>query len=251
MPDSSRTATDTERALRVRLAACYRVVDHLGWSELIVNHITLRVPGPEHHFLINPYGLRYDEVTASNLVKIDLEGRKIGDNPYPVNPAGFVIHSAIHQARDDAHCVLHTHTTAGIAVATKAQGLNHNTFYGAQFTGRVAYHDFEGLSLRDGEKPRLIASLGDRKALILRNHGLLTTGRTVAEAFYHMWRLQRACESQVASDAMRGDDMPVDPAIGRQAAIDAEDFGGDGTVADKFFDAMVRKIDRIDSSYLQ
>jgi ribulose-5-phosphate 4-epimerase/fuculose-1-phosphate aldolase len=251
MPDESRTAAEVERKLRVKLAACYRVVDHLGWSEIVVNHITLRLPGPEHHFLINPYGLRYDEVTASNLVKIDLEGHKIGDNPYPVNPAGFVIHSAIHQAREDAHCVLHTHSTAGIAVATKEQGLNHNTFYGAQFTGRVAYHDFEGLSLRDGEKPRLVASLGDRKALILRNHGLLTTGRTVAEAFYHMWRLQRACETQVVVDAMSGKDIPVDEAIGRQAAADAEDFGGDGTVADKFFDAMVRKIDRIDPSYVQ
>src|SRR5262249_28401674 len=214
-------------------------------------HITLRLPGPQHHFLINPYGLRYDEVTATNLVKIDLEGRKIGDNPHPVNPAGFVIHSAIHEAREDARCVLHTHTTAGIAVATKARGLNHNTFYGSQFTGRVGYHDFEGLSLRDGEKPRLVASLGDKKALILRNHGLLTVGRTVAEALYHMWRLQRACESQVASDAMQGDDTPVDLAIGRQAAKDAENFGGDGTVADKLFDAMVRRVDRIDPSYAQ
>ena len=120
MPDTSRAATDIERTLRTRLAACYRVVDHLGWSEVIMNHITLRLPGPEHHFLINPYGLRYDEVTASNLVKIDTDGNKIGDTPHPVNPAGFVIHSAIHAARDDAHCVLHTHSTAGIAVATIA-----------------------------------------------------------------------------------------------------------------------------------
>ena len=250
MPDTSRTA-DVEQALRIKLAACYRVVDHLGWSEVIMNHITLRLPGPEHHFLINPYGLRYDEVTASNLVKIDVDGNKIGANPHPVNPAGFVIHSAIHQAREDAHCVLHTHTTAGIAVATKARGLSHDTFYGAQFTDRVAYHDFEGLSLRDGEKPRLIASLGDRRVLILRNHGLLTVGRTVAEAFYHMWRLQRACEAQIAADAMRGDDVPVPLAIGRQAASDADDFGGDGTVAEKLFGALVRKIDRIDRSYAE
>ena len=127
MPDTSRAATDIERTLRIKLAACYRVVDHLGWSEVITNHITLRLPGPEHHFLINPYGLRYDEVTASNLVKIDTDGNKIGDSPFPVNPAGFVIHSAIHAARDDAHCVLHTHSTAGIAVATKARGLSITT----------------------------------------------------------------------------------------------------------------------------
>jgi ribulose-5-phosphate 4-epimerase/fuculose-1-phosphate aldolase len=250
VPDTSRAATDIERTLRSRLAACYRVVDHLGWSEVIMNHITLRLPGSEHHFLINPYGLRYDEVTASNLVKIDTDGNKIGDSPHPVNPAGFVIHSAIHAARDDAHCVLHTHSTAGIAVATKARGLSHNTFYGAQFTDRVGYHDFEGLSLRDGEKPRLVKSLGDNKALILRNHGLLTVGRTVAEAFYHMWRLQRACESQIAADAMQGEDVPVDRAIGRQATADAEDFGGDGTVANKLFDALVRKVHRLDPSYL-
>jgi len=250
MPDTSNAATDVERTLRVRLAACYRVVDLLGWSEVIMNHITLRLPGPAHHFLINPYGLRYDEVTASNLIKIDLDGNKIGDNPHPVNPAGFVIHSAIHQAREDARCVLHTHTTAGIAVATKARGLSHNTFYGSQFTGRVGYHAFEGLSLRDGEKPRLVASLGSNKALVLRNHGLLTVGRTVAEAFYHMWRLQRACEAQVLADAMSGDDVPVAAAIGRQATSDAEDFGGDGTVADKLFDALVRKVDRLNRSYL-
>jgi ribulose-5-phosphate 4-epimerase/fuculose-1-phosphate aldolase len=249
MPDTSRAAADLERTLRVKLAACYRVVDHLGWSEVVMNHITLRLPGPDHHFLINPYGLRYDEVTATNLVKIDTDGNKIGDSPHPVNPAGFVIHSAIHAARDDAHCVLHTHTTAGIAVATKAGGINHNTFYGAQFTDWVGYHAFEGLSLRDGEKPRLVASLGDKKALVLRNHGLLTVGRTVAEAFYHMWRLQRACETQIVVDAMRGDDVPVDLATGRRAAIDAANFGGDGTVADKMFEALVRKIDRLDRSY--
>jgi ribulose-5-phosphate 4-epimerase/fuculose-1-phosphate aldolase len=251
MPDSSRSATDLERTLRVRLAACYRVVDLLGWSEGVFNHITLRIPGPDHHFLINPYGLHYSEVTAGNLVKIDLDGNKLDDNPHPVNPAGFVIHSAIHQAREDAHCVLHTHTTAGIAVATKAHGLSHNNFYGAQFTGRIAYHAFEGLSLRDGEKPRLVRSLGDKKALILRNHGLLTVGRTVAEAFYHMWRLQRACEVQVLAGSMQGRDTPVDPAIGRQAAHDAENFGGDGTTFEKLFGAYVRMVERRDPGFAE
>jgi ribulose-5-phosphate 4-epimerase/fuculose-1-phosphate aldolase len=251
MPDSSRSATDTERALRVKLAAAYRVFDLIGWSEGVYNHITLRIPGPGHHFLINPYGLHYSEVTASNLVKIDLQGNKLDDNPHPVNPAGFVIHSAIHEARDDAHCVMHTHTTAGIAVATKAHGLSHDTFYGAQFTGRIAYHAFEGLSVRDGEKPRLVQSLGDRKAMILRNHGLLTVGATVAEAFYHLWRLQRACDAQVLSDAMRGPDTPVDPEIGRRAARDAENFGGDGTAFEKLFGAYVRMVERRDPSFAE
>ena len=166
-----------EWALRLRLAAAYRVVDGLGWSEVIMNHISLRVPGPEHHFLINPYGLLYEEVTASNLLKIDAAGNKVCGSDHPFNPAGFVIHSAIHTARDDAHAIMHTHTTAGTAVATKSGGMRHDSFYAVQFTGRVAYHEYEGLSVHDDERDRLVASLGNKPAMIMRNHGLLTVGQ--------------------------------------------------------------------------
>jgi ribulose-5-phosphate 4-epimerase/fuculose-1-phosphate aldolase len=234
---------------RVQLAACYRVVDLLGWSEVVVNHISLRVPGSDGHFLINPYGLTYDEVTASNLVKIDGEGNKVAPSEFPVNPAGFVIHSAIHQARDDAHAVIHTHTTEGMAVATKEHGLRHDSFYAAQLYGQVAYHDYEGLSVRLGERERLVESLGRKPCLILRNHGLLAVGPTLAIAFFHMWRLQRACETQALTDAMSGANIPVPREVALQNVDDANNFGGDGSVADKFFEGLVRKVNRIDPSY--
>jgi ribulose-5-phosphate 4-epimerase/fuculose-1-phosphate aldolase len=238
-----------EWRLRVELAAAYRVFDHLGWSEIVMNHITVRIPGPEHHFLINPYGLRYDEVTASNLVKIDLDGRIIGHSDYPVNPAGFVIHSAIHSAREDAICVMHTHTTAGQAVAVREGGLNHNTFYAAQLFGRVAYHDFEGLSLYQDEKPRMLASLGKtNRVLIFRNHGLLTLGTSIAEAFFTMWRLQRACEVQVLLDGMQGRDTVVSEEVRLRCVKDADNFGPNG-VSETVFQAMVRKVHKLDPSY--
>jgi len=198
--------------LRLELAACYRLFDYLGWTELIFNHITVRVPGGTEdnpHYLINPFGLHYAEVTAQNLVKIDIRGNKIDDNPYPVNPAGFVIHSAVHAARADAHCVMHTHTTAGMAVACKAQGLRHDNFYSAMFTGQVAYHDFEGITTNPDESERLVASLGDRNVLILRNHGLLVAGEQVPEAFKRLWSLQRACEVQLAADSASGPNIAI------------------------------------------
>ncbi len=237
-----------EWALRVRLAACYRVVDMLGWSEVIMNHISLRVPGPEHHFLINPYGLLYEEVTASNLLRIDSDGNRIGDSPYPFNPAGFVIHSAIHMARADAHAVMHTHTTAGTAVATKARGLRHDSFYAAQLYGRVAYHDYEGLSVHLDERDRIVASLGDKPLLIFRNHGLLAVGPSVAHAFWQMWRLQRACEAQVMTDAMAGDNLPVPHDLMLRNVADADGYSR-GDVENKMFDALARKAARADPSY--
>ncbi len=238
-----------EWALRLDLAAAYRVFDHLGWSEIVMNHITVRVPGPEHHFLINPYGLRYDEVTASNLVKIDLEGRIVGHSDYPVNPAGFVIHSAIHSAREDAICVMHTHTTAGQAVSVRRGGLNHNIFYAAQLTGRVGYHEFEGLSLYEDERPRLLASLGDRNTvLILRNHGLLTIGRSIADAFFNMWRVQRACEVQILLDGMRGEDVVIPDDVRARCVTDADSFGPN-SVSETVFRAMVRKVRKLDPSF--
>lgn len=190
-----------EWRLRVELAACYRIVDHLGWTELIYSHITTRLPGASDEFLINPYGLRYDEVRASNLVRIDLDGNIIGESAWPANPAGFIIHSAIHAAGANARCILHTHTTAGVAVSAQQGGLKMESLYASLLHGQVAYHDFEGVTVRDDEKARLVENLGGRKHLILRNHGLLTVGETVAEAFLRMWHLNRACEVQIAANA--------------------------------------------------
>ncbi|MFO1274235.1 MAG: class II aldolase/adducin family protein [Rubrivivax sp.] len=193
--------TDAEWQLRVQLAGCYRVFDLLGWTEMIFNHITLRVPGPQRVFLINPFGLAYREVTASNLVAVDIEGHPVRPTEYPVNRAGFVTHSAIHGHLDHAHCVMHTHTTNGMAVACLDQGLSHDNFYGAQLHGRVAYHEFEGITVNPDERGRMLASVGDKPCVILRNHGLLTWGRDLPEAFMWLWTLQRACDVQIAASA--------------------------------------------------
>src|SRR4026209_1519362 len=163
--------SEAERAARVQLAACYRIFNHLGWVEMIFNHITLRVPGPEKLFLINPFGLHYSEITASSLLLIDIEGNPVRETKYPVNRAGFVIHSAIHASVPEAHCVMHTHTTTGMAVACQKDGLSPTNFYAAQLHGGIAYHDFEGITVEEGEKTRLVASIGARRAVILRNHG--------------------------------------------------------------------------------
>ncbi|HEY5636954.1 MAG TPA: class II aldolase/adducin family protein [Burkholderiales bacterium] len=204
-----RTIAAEEWQVRLELAALYRVFDWMGWTELIFNHITARVPGPERHYLINPYGLWYSEVTASNLVKIDIAGTVQAESAYPVNLAGFIIHSAIHAAREDAHCIIHTHTTAGMAVASKAEGLRYDNFYSASLWGKVAYHDFEGVTTDAGEQPRLVASLGDKPVLILRNHGLLVACPSIPEAFITYWVVQRACEIQAMTDSMHGANLPV------------------------------------------
>lgn len=193
--------TTTEQSLRQELAACYRLIAHFRMSDLIFTHISLRLPGPEHHFLINPYGLLFDEITASSLVKIDLQGRPVEATPHPVNPAGFVIHSAIHAAREDAHCVLHTHTRAGCAVAALECGLLPLNQMSMEFYGKVAYHAYEGIALDMDEQRRLVADLGEKPVMILRNHGLLTTGRSVAEAFLRMYYLEKACEIQLAAQS--------------------------------------------------
>lgn len=198
-----------EWSVRLELAACYRAFDWLGWTELIYNHITARVPGPERHYLINPYGLWYNEVTASNLVKINIAGETVDGSKYPVNRAGFVIHSAIHEARGDAHCIIHTHSTAGSAVSCKKDGLRFDNFYSAILHGEVAYHEFEGVTTDTAEQSRLVASLGSKSVLILRNHGLLVACPGIPEAFSTYWTLQRACEIQAATDAMAGDNLPI------------------------------------------
>ena len=238
--------TDAERAARVELAAAYRIFDHLGWTELIFNHITLRVPGPEKIFLINPFGLHYREVTASNLVAIDVDGNPVRQTAYPINRAGFVIHSAIHRSIPAAHCVMHTHTTSGMAVACLKSGLSHDSFYGAMLYGRVAYHDFEGVTVDEGEQERMLASIGDKRAVILRNHGLLAWGSSVSEAFMILWTLQRACDVQVASAAM-GAMNPVSAAALEQAV--RESGPAEGVVCDLVFAALVRQIEAKDPGY--
>ncbi len=242
-----------EWALRVDLAACYRIFDHLGWTELIYNHITVKVPeqdqGSGVHFLINPFGLMYHEVTASNLVKIDHAGNIVGDSAWPVNPAGFVIHSAIHENLPAARCVMHTHTTAGSAVACKAEGLTWTNFYAAQIYDQVAYHDFEGVTVNPHEQERLLASLGDKRILILRNHGLLVWGETIAAALVRLWTVQRACEIQLASDSMAGETIAFSADVGEQASAAALQFRAEFGAGEDVFAALTRVIDAKDSSY--
>ena len=239
----------TEQELRVELAACYRIFDYLGWTELIYNHITVKLPGNDHHFLINPYGLHYSEVTASNLVKVDIDGNIMEDTEYTVNPAGILIHTAVHGAREDVQCITHTHTDAGMAVACSTGGLRTDNFYSALLQNRVAYHDFEGLTVLDDEKPRLIANIGNKNLLILRNHGLLTCGRSIPEAFYNMWALQRSCEIQVACDATGKNIIPVSDEILAKAEQLMTSQSAGTPAGQLEFSALVRLIDKIDPSY--
>ena len=239
---------------RLQLAACYRVFAMLGWTEMIYNHITVRLPdsvtGGDKQFLINPFGLHYSEVTASNLVKIDIAGRMLDGSRYKVNPAGFTVHAAIHDGLPGAHCVMHTHTTAGVAVACLEGGLRQNNFYTAQLHGMVAYHDFEGITIHADEGPRLLKSIGDRNAVILRNHGLLVWGQTLPQSFAILWTLQRACEIQLATLSM-GAAIPVPKAVAERCTRDALQFNPDHGAGEDVFDALVRQVDRIDSSYRQ
>ncbi len=232
-----------EWKLRVQLAAAYRVADYLGWSELIYTHISVRVPGPEHHFLINPYGLSFGEVTASSLVKIDVDGNKVSQSSFSANKAGFVIHSAIHMARPDAACVWHMHTLAGMAVSAQEEGLLPVHMYSHNFWNRLSYHDFEGPSMRLDERERLVASLGpSNQALILRNHGLLTLGRTIPEAFVRFWRLNRSCEIQLAAQGSR---LKVpSPEVCEASYRMGEEFLTDQAELGRLeFDSIVRKLD--------
>lgn len=240
--------SEAERGARVQLAACYRIFDQLGWTEMIFNHITLRVPGPEKLFLINPFGLHYREITASSLVLIDLEGNPVRESRWPVNRAGFVIHSAIHGHVEQAQCVMHTHTTTGMAVASLKEGLSPTNFYAAQLHGQVAYHEFEGITVEEGEKERLVKSVGSKRAVILRNHGLLAWGPTVPEAFLLLWTLQRACDVQIAS-AAAGALYPIREDVFAQTV--RESGPGEKRTCDDVFAAMVRRVDAADPSYRQ
>ena len=243
-------ASDAERMARVQLAACYRIFDHLGWTEMIFNHITLRVPGTGRdapaQFLINPFGLHYREVTASNLALIDIEGNPLRDSDWPVNLAGFVTHSAIHGAVETAHCVMHTHTTTGMAVACLKDGLSPTNFYAAQLHGGVAYHDFEGVTVEAAEKERMVRDIGTKRAVILRNHGLLTWGPSVPEAFMLLWTLQRACDIQIASSSA-GSLQPIADQVFEQTV--RESGPGEKRLCEDVFAAMQRMIDVKDPSY--
>ncbi|RVT49355.1 class II aldolase/adducin family protein [Rubrivivax albus] len=232
-----------EWALRVDLAACYRLVALHGWSDLVFTHISARVPGPEHHFLINPYGLMFDEITASSLVKVDEHCTKVIDSPHPVNPAGFVIHSAVHAARPDVTCVLHTHTRAGVAVSAQRDGLLPISQQASLVVGSLAYHDYEGLAVRDDEKARLQADLGDRTNLILRNHGLLTVGASVPDAFLAMYLLEVSCQIQVMAMAGGTPLTMVDPAV-IQGASAAAKVATRGQGSALVWPALRRRLDR-------
>ena len=230
-----------EWSVRLELAACYRAFDWMGWTELIYNHITARVPGAERHYLINPYGLWYNEVTASNLVKVNIAGKAVDGSKFPVNIAGFVIHSAIHEARADAHCIIHTHSTAGSAVSCKQDGLRYDNFYSSTLYGQVAYHEFEGVTTDTAEQPRLVASLGAKPILILQNHGLLVACPGIPEAFATYWTLQRACEIQAATDAMAGDNLPITQKVLEETPARTLPFRSGPRPGGMAFDALLRR----------
>ena len=233
---------DAEWALRVQLAQCYHLVDHLGWTEMIFNHISVRVPGPEHHYLVNPFGLNYDEVTPANLLKVAVDGQLVEPSEHPANPAGFALHGAIHAARDDIHCLIHTHTTPVSAIALKQQGFGHDDFYGAQLYGRVGYHAFEGITLFDDERPRMLASLGSKHVLVLRNHGVAVGERDIPRAFFLLWTVQRAAEIQSAAAALKGPDVPLDDAVKQRCADLTQQLIANDGFARKFFEALVRRM---------
>lgn len=237
-----------EWKLRQDLAACYNLVAHYGWDDLIFTHISARVPSPEHHFLINPYGLMFDEITASSLVKVDLNGDKVIDSEYEINPAGFTIHSAIHEVRDDAQVVLHLHTNAGVAVSAQKDGLQAISQQSLFPLTSLSYHEYEGVALREDEKARLQKDLGDTFFMILRNHGLLTCAETVADAFLNMYILQRACEIQLLAQSGGGELTPVPNGIveGMQAAAKQVTRNAGGALA---WPGLLRKLDRLNAPY--
>jgi ribulose-5-phosphate 4-epimerase/fuculose-1-phosphate aldolase len=246
-PDVRSQVSDAEWKLRVDLAACYRLVAHFGWDDLIFTHISARVPGAEHHFLINPYGMTFDEVTASSLVKIDHDARKVLDSPYEINPAGFTIHSAIHAAREDAGCVLHTHSVNGVAVSAQKGGVLPLSQQSTFVLASLAYHDYEGVALNPEEKPRLVRDLGDKSFFMLRNHGLCTIGPSVPDAFLMMYLFEAACMIQVRAQA-GGELVPIDPTIiSRSAqAVRVVTRGAGSALA---WPGLLRKLDRIDPSF--
>jgi ribulose-5-phosphate 4-epimerase/fuculose-1-phosphate aldolase len=235
-----------EREARINLAACYRLIAQFRMTDLVYTHISARIPGTEH-FLLNPYGFLFEEITASNLVRIDIDGNIVEDTLYTVNPAGFTIHSAVHRARPDVNCVLHTHTRAGIAVSALREGLLPISQIALQFYQRLAYHDYEGIALDLDERARLARDLGERKAMILRNHGLLTAGASVAEAFSLMFYLERACEIQIAALSTGRELIMPAPEVCEKAARQYEE--DDEPAGTREWRALLRQLDRTDPNY--
>jgi ribulose-5-phosphate 4-epimerase/fuculose-1-phosphate aldolase len=249
IPSLQDKVSPEEWEVRVDLAAAYRLVAAFGWDDLVFTHISARVPGTSDQFLINPYGLLFDEITASSLVRIDLEGRKLDASPFPVNPAGFTIHSAVHAGREDAHCVLHTHSPFGSAVAAQAGGLLPVSQKATFVLSSYGTHDYEGIALREDEKPRLVADLGRAAFLLLRNHGLLTVGRTVADAFLNLYMFETACAIQIRAQAGGTDLIPVGAGIlagAREASRQATVGQSAGALA---WPGLLRRLDRTDSGY--
>jgi len=248
---ATRGISDAEWDVRVKLAAAYRLVDYYDWTEQIYGHLTARVPGSEDHFLINPWGLNYDEVTASNLVKIDVDGKAVGSGEHAVNYAGFIIHSAIHMTRSkENHVVMHTHTRAGMAIAAIKEGLLPVSMFATVFHNRIGYHDYEGASLYLDERERIVKSLGPHKAMILRNHGLMVVGKTVPECFLRLYRLERVCQVQIDATAA-GTLNVVSTEVADRSAADLDSYQGMQPAAEGEieFAALMRKLDRIDDSY--
>jgi len=239
-----------EWQLRVDLAACYRLIALHKWDDLVFTHVSARIPGPEHHFLINPYGMMFEEITASSLVKVDDKCKPLMPTPFPVNPAGFVIHSAVHHAREDVTCVLHVHTVAGIAVSAQKNGLLPLSQQSTIVLASLGYHDYEGIALMDDEKPRLVRDLGENSFLMLRNHGLLTVGATIADAFLLMYTFQSACQIQVGAQSGGSELIEVDPKIlkGVKANVMAVTKGMMGGIA---WPGLLRKLDRVNPGYAE
>ena len=243
LPNRREQVSPAEWAVRVDLAAAYRLVALFGWDDLVFTHISARVPGEDGAFLINPYGLMFDEITASSLVKVDHAGRKLDETSFPVNPAGFVIHSAVHAARHDAQCVLHVHSLNGVAVSAQQGGVRPLSQQSIFVLSSLGYHDYEGVALRDDEKPRLVNDLGRANFLMLRNHGLLTVGASVADAFLNMYLFETVCTIQVRAMAGGGPLIDVPPEIiatAREQAAQAT--GGQG--ANLVWPGLLRRLDR-------
>jgi ribulose-5-phosphate 4-epimerase/fuculose-1-phosphate aldolase len=246
--DVKSQVSEAEWQARVDLAACYRMIAHYGWDDLVFTHISARVPGPEHHFLINPYGMMFEEVTASSLVKVDLQGNKVMESDYDINPAGFTIHSAVHEARDDAKCVMHLHTTAGVAISVLENGLEAYSQQSLFALSSLSYHAYEGVALNPDEKVRLVADLGETNFMILRNHGLLTCADTIADTFLAMFILQRSCEIQMMAQSTGQALIPIDKRIlaGIQAQGKEVTRSAGGQLA---WPGILRKLDRMCPDY--
>ncbi|MFZ0007776.1 MAG: class II aldolase/adducin family protein [Steroidobacteraceae bacterium] len=242
------TVSSAEWELRVNLAAAYRLVALFGWDDLVFTHISARVPGPERQFLINPYGMMFDEMTASSLVKIDLEGRKVLESPYEINPAGFTIHGCIHAAREDAHCIMHVHSLNGVAVSAQREGVLPISQQSLFVLASLAYHDYEGLALNPDEQPRLVTDLGKKSFLMLRNHGLLTVGSTPAEAFLHMYLFEATCAIQLRAQSGGKELIRIDDAIlsGIRAAATQVTRGQGSALT---WPGLLRRLDRLNPGY--